>query len=75
MVYNGYIEAPFEKEERGTFPLPHPMAPPISHTNNDEHLIVSTYNDSIMFRNDCVMEIAQPDINKPIYLPNLLFIE
>ena len=50
------------------------MAPPTSLTTNDEHLIVSTPNDPIMFRNDYIMAIAQPVINTPIYFPNLLFI-
>ena len=58
MVYNGYIAAPFGKEERGTSPLPYPMEPTTSLTNNDEHLILPTPNDPIIFRNNSVMEIA-----------------
>ena len=75
MVYSGHIKAPFGKEERGTPPLPHPMTPSTSLTTNDKRLILSTLNDPIMFRNDSVMEISQPDINTPMHFPNLLFIE
>ena len=48
---------------------------PTSLTTNDEHLIVSTPNDSIMFHDDFFMEIAQYGINTSMYLPNFLFID
>ena len=75
MVYNRHSAAPFGKEERGTSPLTHPMVTPTILNTNDEHLILSTPNDPIIFCNDSVMEIAQPGINTAMYLPNLLFIE
>ena len=74
-VYNLHGEKLFGIEEMKTSSFPHPSALYISLTANDENLIVPTPNDSIMFNNNTITEIAQPGINTHMYRSNLIFVD